>query len=400
MALAAGLLLAACAEKAPERGALITGEATGFDPRDTVVAVLSKFTGNFGRSFAKDTLRDGHFRFRLDSLPEEADYYAIMFDKIKDGQFEKCLGHGSQIYLEPGIRVRIRGEGRYYKNARVESPLKDQKLQQRFMEKMSLADWKDQQDNQIQWDELIDELDRTFDERSSWTEAYRDSVAQLYFRIKDSRPGITEKLSRQKLELLQTEEIGAFALYELEGLAHQVSELKKEEYREGVVRAYGRLTDDQKVSPYGMAIQNYLNPVKTLSFGDPVPDYGYVDGEGKTVRISDFRGKWVLMDFWNCGCGACRLAIPELGALSREMQDKLAIVSINLDRADVWKKASEEHGITWNDWNDPKGAAGGVRAYGTNALPTFVLVSPEGKVDYFTAGYTEGKLRNLMMLVR
>ncbi len=323
LTLAAGLLLAGCAEKVPERGALILGEATGFNPQDTVVATLFKMEGNSGRSFAKDTLQDGHFRFRLDSLPEEADHYHLAFEKIKGGHFEKFVGFGSDIYLEPGVRVRMKGEGRYYKNAQTKSPLKDQKLHDRFMKKMSLEDWKAQQDNQLQY--------ARFDEHLSWPEAYRDSVAQLYGHLRESRPVISERLMRQELELVQTEEIGAFALSKLESLAHEVS-LGKKEYREGVIRAYGRLTEEQKASPDGMAIMNYLNPSKQVYIGDPVPEAEFVDLEGHSVRLSDFQGKWVLVDFWMRSCGPCIKAVPELGALSRELQDKLNVVSINVDK--------------------------------------------------------------------
>lgn len=399
IALVAGLLLAACAEKAPERGALILGEATGFNPQDTIVAFFSKFEGNSGRSIARDTLRDGHFRFRLDLLPEGAEYYSLSFEKIKNGKFEKFLGHGSRIYLEPGVRVRMQGEGRYYKNAQTKSPLRDQKLHDRFMKKISLEDWKANQDNQLQWDELLDEIEARYDERASWTEAYRDSVARLYFQLRDSRPAISDRILRQELELLQTEEIGAFALSNLESLAHEVS-LGKKEYREGVIRAYGRLTEEQKASPDGIAIMNYLNPSKQVYIGDPVPEAEFVDLEGHSVRLSDFQGKWVLVDFWMRSCGPCIKAVPELGVLSRELQDKLAVVSISMDKESTWRKASEEHGITWNNWNDPKGPSGIFRAYGTNAFPTFVLISPEGTVDYIMTGYAEGKLRSLAALIK
>jgi hypothetical protein len=76
------------------------------------------------------------------------------------------------------------------------------------------------------------------------------------------------------------------------------------------------------------------------------------------------------------------------------------VVSINLDRESVWKKVSKEHGITWTDWNDPKGASGGVRSYGTAGLPTFVLVSPAGIIDNIYAGYGEGTLRSLLSSIK
>ena len=395
IALLAGVLLAACAEKAPERGALILGEASGFNPQDSIAAVLFRFNGSFGRSFQKDTLQDGHFSFRLDSLDDGFDRYSLHFFRIEGGRLSEILGYGPEIYLEPGAVVHLRGEGRYYRNARIDSPVKDQHLRERFMKKMSLADWKALQDSQFRHDQFIREVES----RTDWTQAEVDSLKAWDKQDREESRAISDRLSQQKLKLLQTEEIGAFALSLLESLAHEVS-VGKEEYREGVVRAYERLTDEQKASTDGMETLNYLNPVQTVTYGSPAPDYAYVDKEGKTVRISDFRGKWVLLDFWGSGCGPCLMAIPELAALSREMQDKLVVVSINLDRESVWKKVSKEHGITWTDWNDPKGASGGVRAYGTAGLPTFVLVSPEGTVDNIWAGYRKGVLRSLVSGVK
>ncbi len=391
IALAAGLLLAACAEKAPERGALISGEATGFNPQDSIAAVLFRYNGSFGRSFQKDTLQDGHFSFRLDSLDDGFDHYSLLFFRIEGGRLSEVLGYGPELYLEPGAVVRIQGEGRYYRNARIDSPVKDQQLRERFMKKMSLADWKARQDSQFRHDQFI----RDVESRTDWTQAEVDSLKAWEKQDREESRAISKRISQQELKLLQTEEIGAFALSLLEGLAHEVS-VGKEEYREGVIRAYERLTDEQKASTDGMETLNYLNPVQTVTYGSPAPDYAYVDKEGKTVRISDFKGKWVLMDFWGSGCGPCIMAIPELAALSREMQDKLVVVSINLDRESVWKKVSKEHGITWTDWNDPKGASGGVRAYGTAGLPTFVLVSPDGVIKSIQAGYRTGSLREMV----
>ena len=67
-ALAAGLLLAACTGKAPEKGVLIEGEALGYEQNDKYLAILFEYNGNSGMEVQEDTLRDGHFSFRLDSL--------------------------------------------------------------------------------------------------------------------------------------------------------------------------------------------------------------------------------------------------------------------------------------------------------------------------------------------
>ena len=100
------------------------------------------------------------------------------------------------------------------------------------------------------------------------------------------------------------------------------------------------------------------------------------------------------MDFWSSGCGPCLAAVPELSAISKEFPESLTIVSISLDKDSVWREASKEHSIFWHDWNDPKGTSGSIRSYGTNGIPTFVLVSPEGIINDIIVGYNEGLMRN------
>lgn len=177
-------------------------------------------------------------------------------------------------------------------------------------------------------------------------------------------------------------------------LEARLASFKRRDNRETLLHLYNRLSDEQKASPEGMEILNYINPVSTLSIGDNLPSYEYVDKNGKTVRLDDFRGRWILLDFWSRGCGPCIKAVPELGAVSKENQDKLSVVSISLDRESSWKEASANHGIFWNDWNDPKGYAGSVRIFGTRGIPTFVLITPDGTIQEIIVGYGEGGLRN------
>ena len=96
------------------------------------------------------------------------------------------------------------------------------------------------------------------------------------------------------------------------------------------------------------------------------------------------------------GCGPCVKAIPELGELSRAFQQELAVVSINLDKESIWKPVSKRHGIFWNDWNDPKGTAGSLRSYGSEAIPVFVLVSADGIIQRIKVGYARGWLRDMV----
>ena len=386
-AVCASLLMIACTGKVPENGAMIQGQATGLDPEEMITAVLFQHEGGVGKGIQTDTLRNGRFSFRLDSLAE-ADHYMISLFRPRQGYVD-VINYGPEIYLEPGAFVRIKGEGKHFRTARIDSPVKDQKLRQLFLKKMSQEDWNALDEIQAHRNLVVNEL--YYGE--VLTKKQKDSLRVMAQQDLDASHEIDDRLSQQVLKILETEQIGTFALDRILSLARQVS-MGKKEYREAVLRLYDRLSDEQKTSRAGMETLNYLNPVKTVSSGSPVPSYEYFDKNGKSVRVSDFAGKWVLVDFWSSGCGPCIESIPELGAISKEFPESLSVISISLDKESVWREASKEHGIFWNDWNDPKGTSGSVRSYGTNGIPTFVLVSPEGIINDIIVGYSDGLLRN------
>src|SRR5262249_51447765 len=62
------------------------------------------------------------------------------------------------------------------------------------------------------------------------------------------------------------------------------------------------------------------------------PDFTLKDSHGQVVRLSDFRGKVVLLDFWATWCGPCRMTIPELNALAKKYQDQgVVVLGVSLD---------------------------------------------------------------------
>ena len=387
---AAVLLPAACTPKAPAAGALILGEASGLDPDDRVYAALFHQEGDVGTRVQTDTLRDGHFSFRLDSLLPEGNQYSVMlirYHKVERGGIPAdVVNVGPEIYLEPGVTVRIKGEAGRLRNARISSPVRDQQLRQRFIRKMSREDWNAMNDLQARQYHVTYQL---YGEEH--TPAQQDSLRRLAQEDLNTSKEISERLSQQTLRLLETEEIGQYALWLMNSEARFATSNGRDN-REALLRLHERLSDDQKATREGMEILQYLNPVKTVGSGSPVPDYDYVDKDGKTVRLSDLAGKWILLDFWSDGCGPCLKAVPELGAVSREFQDRLEVVSISLDKESLWRRASKEHGISWNDWMDPNGSSGSVRSYGANGIPTFVLISPDGIIRDILVGYGEGRL--------
>ena len=100
-------------------------------------------------------------------------------------------------------------------------------------------------------------------------------------------------------------------------------------------------------------------------------------------------GRYVLLDFWNLGCGACRQSESELLEVYDRMKGKLEIVGINLDSILRWQNHEWSKKIVWKNWNDGKGYKGGIKShyYDWNAAPFYVLLSPDGRILWEMAGY-------------
>lgn len=384
-------LLAACNNDVPKAGAIIEGKVTGFPAEDTIVASLFHYKGVSGQEIMKDTLVDGCFCFRLDSLVGSNKYSIILTKRRPNGNFPSILCLGPKLYLEPGAKVRISGDGNYLYSAKIDSPVKEQKLRQRFINKLSAEDL-----NKVE-ELFVEDYAVTHDIYYGGisSEAVLDSLRVEKRRIKELHDSVSQRLNEQELRVMEKEELGQFALEELSSLAYTVTH-GREDLREQFNRVYARLTEEQKQSPIGKDIANKLEVIKPAHEGEQFPDYVFKDSAGADRMLSEFSGKWVLVDYWNRGCGPCIAAMPELKEISKGYKD-VAVVSISTDTEVTWKDAESQHGITWTSWRDPKGINGTVRAYREPCgVPTFVVVNPEGTIVKIQVGYSEGLLHKLL----
>ena len=126
------------------------------------------------------------------------------------------------------------------------------------------------------------------------------------------------------------------------------------------------------------------NTLKAKQLTGVAPDFELPDMQGKIVRLSSFRGKYVLVDFWASWCVSCRQNNRELFKYYPELKAAgLEVISISLDdeRAD-WIKAVETDKITWTQLIDPKGfkASELRKSYKFDSLPTVYLIDPQGNI--------------------
>ncbi|MBR8536216.1 AhpC/TSA family protein [Carboxylicivirga sediminis] len=133
--------------------------------------------------------------------------------------------------------------------------------------------------------------------------------------------------------------------------------------------------------------------------GAVAPDFTLKSDKGEEVSLSDFRGKYVLVDFWASWCKPCRMENPNVVKAYNDYNSKgFDVVSVSVDRdLEAWKKAIEEDGLTWTQVNADE-ASGVAEIYGIQSIPSTFLLDKEGKIiaKNLRGEALEAKLAELM----
>lgn len=135
-----------------------------------------------------------------------------------------------------------------------------------------------------------------------------------------------------------------------------------------------------------------INSVKTTPPAEnKAKEFSLKDINGKTVKLSDYKGKIVIIDFWATWCGPCRRGIPDLISLQKEYADKLVVIGISVDREGQTKKDvpafTKNNGINYPIvYADNKVISdyGGIEA-----IPTSFIIDKKGNIVKNFVGLVE-----------
>jgi thiol-disulfide isomerase/thioredoxin len=124
------------------------------------------------------------------------------------------------------------------------------------------------------------------------------------------------------------------------------------------------------------------NPRIPLHVGEQVPDFPFTDPEGKVHQFAEFKGKYVLLDFWGTWCGPCRAELPNLEKAFQQFRGRqFTLLGMNDDR-DVAKMHAllQEKGVTFPQSTGDMGNELVYKRFRINRFPTAVLIDPTGKI--------------------
>ncbi len=339
---------------------------------DSTELMLIAGSNNVRKAWSKD----GRFTLAFPITQRSS----FMLLSLSEGMSSRYL----TIWGEPGQTVRITGRGKQLHTWTIESTSPEQQQQEYF--KQALRRESDERDR---IDARLERLGEAFQKARS--EEHKARLAKQAEALERTYDSLSLVMAGKKLDVMNEFEPSTFTFSELRGISQSIYGNPAYIVLKGkAIAQYERLPAEMKNSARGREIAVWLDPPERIKIGDPMAEAVLPGADGKQHRMSDYKGKYILLDFWSLACGPCLEAFPEMRELAEEYAGRLTIVGLSRDTEEQWKAASERFGVTWVNLHTTDLIWA---QYVVEAMPHQVIISPEGIVLGSWDGYGSGHIR-------
>lgn len=290
-----------------------------------------------------------------------------------------------EFWANHGDTVYVKGDNKILGNWEVKTNAAEQK-EWDFIRKATVKECEAYQQSWLDY-----EAYRQYRKNTEMSEAEWDSSKIVL----DQKDTLRQKNHRLwlKSQLIAMKELPVtdFWMDQLTTIVYFASS-RREILEEPIKELYILKSDKIDRKPDGKSVREWVYPYPKAELGKPCVDSDLFDVNGKIHRLADFRGKYILLDFWANYCGACVRAFPQIGKIQQQYADRLTVVSISVDKVATWKISRHQKEITWYSLNDGGGLHGGIAgSYSIMSMPTYILIAPDGT---YQARLTSGDIYN------
>lgn len=284
----------------------------------------------------------------------EAPEYPVVY-YIKSA-VDQCSGPLTTFFLEQGD-IKIRTDAYYFTSARVGGTVNNLLLQYQEVLMGALED-------SMRYELFLSEA----------IHGLQDEETELK-RLRERSDYMGKKEPEVRKDLITRYSDQVFAVY---AIFRWLRFLPLEEVKE-LRRGLSSVLNDH---PYTRQLDGFIQAAE-FGKGSQIPDLELPDKNGQLMHLNDFKGKYLLIDFWASWCMPCMQEMPLLADLYKKYGGKkFEIIGISLDsKKDTWLEAMKKAGMKWPQLCDFKANQTALaKACNVKAIPYTILVGPDGKV--------------------
>ncbi len=337
----------------------ITGNVQGI-PDSAVIDLYVQYE-NMGTRVASDTIVNGKFSFSDSIGAEVLNMNLAMRDRQKYSGI--C-----NIYVG-NTDIEVSGKGNYLAAWRAKSNIKQQVDENKILDLVR---------------EYTLGIDSLYQVR---TQNYQNNIDDkgMILGMIDSIRKIQRNVELDYLKNNYNSMVSIVHLCKLAQFGDSLQKVKVKEFYLSIDSTYLNTL-------WGEGLKNYLNKITPPNIGDKYVNFKAFDIDNKSHQLSDYIGKYILLDFWSMGCYPCIMSIPELRNLSAKYDNDLVVVGMNMEtNKKFWVEASKKDSISWINLSDGKGTFGGATyIYDVTGFPTYILINREGVIVDKWMGFRPG----------